>query len=69
MGPAARCADGQRVADPQQTALHVDAQDWQPFTLVWFAEALHAANANLFMGISPQTELDLDDVAFQRIEP
>jgi hypothetical protein len=61
--------EGQRVADAQQVALHVDAQDWQPFSLVWFAEALYAANANLFMGINPQTELDLDDVTFQRIDP
>ena len=61
--------EGQRVADAQQVALHVDAKDWQPFSLVWFAEALYAANANLFMGINPQTELDLDDVTFQRIDP
>jgi hypothetical protein len=66
---ALEAREGQRVADPQQVALHVEAQDWQQFSLIWFAESLHAANANLFMGVNPQTELDLDDVAFQRIDP
>jgi hypothetical protein len=60
--------EGQRVADPQQVGMHVDSQDWQRFSFVWFAESLYAANANLFMGINPQTELDLDDVTFQRID-
>lgn len=66
---ALEAREGQRVADPQQVALHVDAADWQPFSFVWFAEALYAANANLFMGVHPQAGLDLDDVTFQRIDP
>ena len=61
--------EGQRVGDAQQLSLHVEAQDWQPFSLVWFAEALYTAHANLFLSINPHTELDLDDVAFQRIDP
>jgi hypothetical protein len=66
---ALEAREGQRVADPQQLALHVDAPDWQPFSFVWFAESLYAAHANLFMGVSPNTDLDLDDVAFQRLDP
>ena len=61
--------DGQRVGDAQQLNLHVEAADWQQFSLVWFAEALYTAHANLFLGIHPHTELDLDDVTFQRIDP
>lgn len=66
---ALEASQGQRVGDPQQVSLHVESHDWQEFSFVWFAEALYGANANLFMGVSPQSELDLDDVTFQRIEP
>ena len=66
---ALEARDGQRVADPQQVNQHVESPDWQPFSFVWFAESLYAANANLFMSLKSQTELDLDDITFQRIEP
>jgi hypothetical protein len=66
---ALEAREGQRVGDPQQVALHVESQDWQQFHLVWFAEALYAANANLFMGVNSHTELHLDDVTFQEISP
>jgi hypothetical protein len=61
--------EGQRVADAQQTAFRVEAKDWQHFSFLWFAEALHTADANLFMGVNPQTELHLDDISFQRVDP
>jgi hypothetical protein len=60
---------GQRVGDPQQVTFRVDARDWQQFSFVWFAEALYTSDANLFIGINTRTELHLDDVTFQRIEP
>ena len=61
---ALEAREGQRVADPQQVALRVESQDWQPFSVVWFAESLYAANANLFLGIHPQTSWTSTTSAF-----
>ena len=59
----------QRVADAQQHPFHVEAADWQQLSFDWFAESLWLDSANPFMGLGAQTELDLDDIAFQLIEP
>jgi hypothetical protein len=62
-------SQGQRVDDAQVTNVHVEAADWQELSSIWFAEGLFTASANLFMGINTKTELDVDDVALQLIEP
>ncbi len=60
---------GQRVADAQRYPVLVDTEEWQQFSYTWFAESLWLDAANLFLGIGTQTELDLDDVTFQLVEP
>ncbi len=60
---------GQRVDDAQVTHVHVEAADWQEFSAIWFAAGLYTVSANPFMGIGPRTDLDLDDVMLQLIEP
>ena len=58
-----------RVGDPQSESFHVDGAAWTRHEYLWFAESLFAASGQLFVVITPQTELHLDDVTFQRIEP
>jgi hypothetical protein len=58
-----------RVGDPQPIALRVDSTAWSRHEYLWFAESLYAARGQLFIAINPQTELHLDDVAIQQIEP
>jgi hypothetical protein len=58
-----------RVGDPQPRPFRVDGTTWTRHEYLWFAESLFAASGQLFISISPQTELHLDDVKFQRIEP
>jgi hypothetical protein len=60
---------GDRVGDAQQFPIHLDAPDWQQFSYTWYADALYATGANLFMGINTRSEVDLDDVEFQLISP
>ncbi|HEY3396939.1 MAG TPA: hypothetical protein VGM19_04695 [Armatimonadota bacterium] len=60
---------GQRVAEAQQVPFHVEADDWEQFSYVWYAESLWVDDANVFLGINPQTELDLDDISLQLISP
>lgn len=61
--------EGQRVGDPQQTSFPLDSTEWREFEMTWFAEALHASDANIFFGITPRTEIHLDAIRFQRIDP
>jgi hypothetical protein len=58
-----------RVGDPQARSLRVDAPEWTTVESPWFAESVHAATAQLFIGIHAQTELLLGDVALRRIDP
>lgn len=61
--------EGQRLADPQMFPIRMQTDNWQQFGYTWFAESLWLAYANIFMSVTPQTEVDIDDFAFQLIEP
>ncbi len=60
---------GLRVGDAQAQSLRVEAADWTQYELTWFAEALRVRYAQPYLGITPQTEVHLDDIALQEIRP
>lgn len=60
---------GLRIGDAQAQSFRLEAADWTQYELTWFAEALGVRYAQPYLGITPEGEVHLDDVALRQIEP
>ena len=59
------CVFRYRVGDPQSQNFHLDLPNWKRIQSFWFAESPHVAEAQVVLGISTTSNLDVANVQFQ----